>query len=426
MKVLNGVHLNHNKNTENESTVIFPLPQSVTIPMAQGMSAPCEPLVAVGDEVLVGQKIGESEQYLSIPIHTGVSGKVTAIKDYSMPNGRTCKAVVIESDGKQTTSPDIQPPKYKTREEFIKAVRESGACGLGGAGFPTFVKFSFKPEITPIDTLVVNAAECEPYITSDYRELMERPKDVYEGILLIMKELDIPYAKLCIENNKPKAIKLLTEMASKNKKIDVVTLPSKYPQGAEKMLVYSATGKIIKEGELPSHQGALVMNVSTVAFLYRYFQTGMPLISRRLTVDGDAVGMPCNVEVLLGTTIGDILEYANVKDYTKLLMGGPMMGMGMFDTNAPIIKTHNALLALRAEPRKAPTACIRCGACVRACPMNLMPESLEKAFDAKNVDALVELKLGLCMNCGCCTYVCPANRALAEKNQLAKALLPRK
>lgn len=426
MKRLNGVHLKHCKNTENEATVMFPLPKTVILPMSQGMSAPCEPIVAAGDIVFVGQKIGESEQFMSIPVHASVSGTVTEIRDYMMANGRKCKAVVIEADGKQTPHPDIKPPVITDKESFIKAVRESGACGLGGAGFPTFIKLSFNPDKTPIDTLVINAAECEPYITSDYRELMENPKDVYEGICLLMSRLNIKKAKLCIENNKPKAIKLLTEMAAKDKNIDVVTLPSRYPQGAEKMIVYSATGRVIKEGELPSNQGALVMNVSTTAFLNRYMRTGMPLISRRLTLDGDAVGMPCNIEVLLGTTVQDLLEYANAKDYVKLIMGGPMMGMCMYDTNAPIVKTHNALLALKSAEYHKPTACIRCGSCVRACPMNLMPAGLEKAFDAKDVDALVELKLGLCMNCGCCTYVCPANRPLAEKNQLAKALLPRK
>lgn len=423
MKRLNGVHLKHLKNTAANETVSFPLPKLVKILMSQSMGAPCTPLVAVGDHVLVGQKIGDTDAFMSIPIHSSVSGTVLGIADHLLSNGNFVKAVVIESDGSQLKDVGLAPPIFSDRAGFIKAVRESGACGLGGAGFPTHIKLNFDHEKTPVDTLVINAAECEPYITSDYRELIEHPSDVYGGIKLLMEQLDIKSAKLCIENNKPTAIEIFTKMAAAGGEgIDVVTLPSQYPQGAEKMLVYSATGRIIRTGELPSNQGILVMNVSTTSFIYRYIKTGMPLISRRLTIDGSAIPKPCNVDVLVGTKIEDLLDFAGAKDYEKLLAGGPMMGSCIYDISAPVTKTYNALLALKKTKRPVPTACIRCGRCIKACPMDLMPTELEHAYDRRDKEALNALEVGLCMNCGCCSFVCPAYRALAEKNQLAKLL----
>lgn len=426
MKRLKGVHLQHLKNTRDMETIEFPLPKSVLIPMSQNMGVPCKPLVSIGDKVFVGQKIGDADAYMSTPIHSSVSGTVTGIKDYLLANGNTCSALAIETDGRQVFASSILAPKITDKESFIKAVRESGACGLGGAGFPTHVKLNFDEKTTPIDTLVINAAECEPYITSDYRELIEHPNDVLEGINLLLKMLNIPKAKVCIENNKPIAIQNLTKMTESNPNIEVITLSSKFPQGAEKMIVYSATGRIIKEGELPSNQRVLVMNVSTTSFIYRYTQTGIPLVSRRLTIDGNAVLNACNVEVLIGTPINELLDYSGANGYEKILAGGPMMGMCIYDINAPVVKTNNALLVLKDIKEPVPTACIRCGRCIKACPLNLMPTELEKAYDHKNIEALKAHKLMLCMNCGCCTYVCPASRPLAEKNQLAKLIMPRK
>lgn len=426
MKRLNGVHLKHLKNTENEKTVMFPLPKSVTILMVQNMGAPCEPIVNKGDKVYVGQKIGDTSAFVSVPVHSGVSGTVTDITDFLLSSGKTCKAVIIETDGEQKVSDTVTPPSIETKADFIKAVRESGVCGLGGAGFPTHIKLNFNPEKTPIDTLVINAAECEPYITSDYRELMENPESILNGIRLLMSKLDIKYAKLCIENNKPEAIRILTEMAATDEHIDVVTLPSRYPQGAEKVIIYSATGRIVEDGQLPSDKNVLVMNVSTTAFIYDYTKTGMPLVSRRLTVDGNAVKKPCNLNVVIGTSINDILAYAEASDYEKVLAGGPMMGSCIYDTASPVVKTNNALIVLKDVKEPVTTSCIRCGMCIKACPMDLMPTMLEKAYDYKNIDALKKYNLMLCMNCGCCSYVCPASRPLAEKNQLAKMLIPRK
>lgn len=426
MKKLHCIHLHHHKNTENSATVHLPLPKTVTVPMSQSMGTPCDPTVKKGDAVLVGQKIGDSDAYMSAPIHSGVSGTVTdIINDYLLPNGRYCSALIIETDGRQEISPEVVPPVVTDRASFIGAVRESGCCGLGGAGFPTHMKLAFDPSKTPIDTLVINAAECEPYITADYREIIENPDDVTNGVLTLMKYLEIPNAKFCIENNKPKAIEEMKKCFDKHDNIDVVTLKSSYPQGAEKVIVYSATGRIVGEGELPAHHGCLVMNVSTIAFIERYLKTGMPLISKRLTVDGNAVKNPCNVEVIIGTAIKEVLTYAQSEEPEKLLTGGPMMGTCLATADFSVVKTNNALLSFVNVKDPVPTACIRCGRCAAACPVNLSPAALEKAYDRKDIEALKSLKVMLCMNCGSCSYVCPAKRNLAEKNQLAKALLPR-
>ncbi len=425
MKKLNGIRLKHRKNTENSQTIDFTLPAKVVIPMSMHMGVPCQPLVKVGDTVKVGQKIGDSDAPFSVPVHSGVSGKVTAVSDYRNAMGTVCKAVEIETDGEQTISEDVKPPVVTDKESFIKAVRESGSCGLGGAGFPTHIKLNPK---TPIDTLVINAAECEPYITADYREMLECPDDIIGGINLIKKQLGIKNAKLAIEANKPEAIKNFTEMAKNDDTIDIITLPSSYPQGAEKVIIYNSTGRIVKEGELPSDEGVIVINVSTVAFIYRYMQTGMPLVTRRLTIDGNAVGEPKNVRAIIGTSFRELLDFCktDIDSIKKLIGGGPMMGMSIPDMNMPVVKTSNALLAIKTYDERKTSNCIRCGRCVRVCPMGLMPAEIDKAYKIKNIAELKELKVMLCMNCGSCTYVCPANRKLAETNQLAKSLIPRK
>lgn len=421
---LNGIKLKHRKNTENSATVDFPLPARVKIPMLMTMGAPCTPLVNVGDEVKVGQKIGSSDAPFSAPVHSGVSGKVTAISDYRSAMGTVCKAVEIETDGLQTVSEEVKPPVITDKESFVKAVRESGSCGLGGAGFPTHIKLTPK---TPIDTLIINAAECEPYITADYREMIECPDDVIGGIMLVREMLGIKSCKLAIEGNKPEAIKLFEGMTEKDPDIEIVTLPSSYPQGAEKVIIFSTTGRVVIEGTLPSDAGVIVLNVSTVAFIYRYSKTGMPLVTRRLTVDGNAVGEPKNIRAVIGTSFREILEFCKT-DFDalkKLIGGGPMMGMCIPDIEMPVIKTSNALLGVKNFDDRKPDACIRCGRCVRVCPLGLMPADIDRAYKIKNIDELKALKVTLCMNCGSCTYVCPANRKLAETNQLAKTLIPR-
>ncbi len=389
--------------------------------MAQHIGAPCTPCVEVGDYVKVGQKIGDSEAFMSAPVHASVSGTVKEIKDVMNVGGRLCKTVVITNDNKNEMYENIKPPKADTKEDFIKAVRESGAVGLGGAGFPTHVKLATKDKI---DYLLLNGAECEPYITSDYRELMENSDDVLAGIDLIMKMLEIPQAIIGIEEDKPKAIAKLTELCAKYKNISVKKLPGAYPQGAEKVLIHSLTGRVVKEGMLPSNVGCMVMNVSTAGFIYSYIQTGVPLVKRRITIDGNVVSSPGNFFVPIGTLLHSVVGFADVKKQPdRIVLGGPMMGNCAFDPDTPLAKTNNAVLLFADTVERKTTACIRCGRCVRACSLNLMPTELESAYDARDAEALERLKVNLCMNCGACSFVCPAKRNLAEKNQLAKDFL---
>ena len=424
MKKLKGINLRHDKNTKDCETQNFPIPPEVIIPMSQCMGAECEPLVEKGEKVTVGQKIGDINAFMSTPIHSSVSGTVKNISDYLMPNGKSCKAITIETDGEQTICEDVKPPEITDKMSFISAIRESGLAGLGGAGFPTHVKLNFDPIKTPINMLIINGAECEPYITSDFREFIENGTDIIEGILLVQKHLGIPNCKICIEENKPEAIKLMKEKTEFINSIEVVTLPSQYPQGAEKVIIYSATKRIVKEGELPSHQGVLVLNVSTVGFINRYIRTGMPLITKRITVDGPAVTKNAgNYFVPIGLKIEELEKFTEASGRKKVLYGGPMMGLCLYDTEQPVLKNTNAIILCKKAVMPKTTPCIRCGMCINKCPMNLMPVSIQKAYQARDAKTLEELKVKLCINCGCCTFACPAHRRLAENTQLAKALV---
>lgn len=424
MKKLSGVHLAHAKHTSDSPFVRLPIPEKVLIPMVMHMGVPCAPTVKLQQKVCVGERIGTSGEFFSSDIHASVSGTVTAIRDYRMQNGRSCKAVEITSDGLQTPFPDLKPPVYNDKSEFLAAVRKSGSVGQGGAGFPTHVKLDAKHKI---DTLIINAAECEPYITADDRTMQEKQEAILNGIRRLMQVLEIPACYIGVEKNKPAAIQILTKAADADPAITIVPLPPVYPQGAEKVLIYHITGRIVKEGQLPAEQGVIVMNVSTLAFLEEYFETGMPLVSRSLTVDGDAVKKPCNVTVPIGTSMREVLTYAecDFEQMDRLIGGGPMMGNALPSADLPITKTNNALLAFSGEGSARQTACIRCGRCIQACPMKLMPTELERAYRKKDVARLQELHLSLCMLCGCCSYVCPAQRPLAESHRLAKDLVRR-
>ncbi len=418
---LHSIKLPHFSASADQTTRRLKPPATVAISMSQHIGAPCEPLVKVGDYVYLGQKIADSAAFVSAPIHASVSGTVTEIKDVVALNGKLCKTVIIESDNRMQLFPEIAPPKIETRQDFINAVRESGVIGLGGAGFPTHVKLAFDPEKTKIDTLLLNGAECEPYITSDYRELMENSDAIIGGVKLIMKYLEIPRCVIGIEADKPDAIEKLRKLTAPMPAIKIVKLKSAYPQGAEKVLVYSLTGRVVGEGKLPSDVGCMVMNVSTAGFIHSYIRTGMPLVKRRVTIDGDVVNSPSNIFVSVGTQLHEILkETGTRKDPDRIIMGGPMMGACAFDPDTPVGKTSNAVLLFADSPVHKESACIRCGKCVRACPLNLMPTELEHAYDARDAKQLEKLKVGLCMNCGACSFVCPAKRSLAEKNQLAK------
>ncbi len=430
-KVRGGVKVNHNKNTQDLEVVRIPTPAKVVIPMQMHIGAPCEPVVKVGDEVAVGQVIGDTDKFVSAPIHASVSGKVTAVGDIKMPNGSMAKAVTIESDGEMRLWEGIKPPVVETGADLVKAVRESGLVGLGGAGFPTHVKLSFGPD-KGIDTLVINAAECEPYITVDYRECIDNSWDILSAVYTIKELLGFKKVVIAAEDNKPEAFKVLKSIADNEKydpKNDVrlMVLESKYPQGAEKMMVQSATGRQVPPGKLPADVGCVVMNVASVAFIARYLKTGKPLVSRSLTVDGSAITEPKNVRVPIGTNIGDIIEFCGgfKGQPAKLISGGPMMGLSIVGTDFPVLKQNNAILAFAEEDAilKKETDCIRCGRCAAACPLSLMPTNIIRATKAKDVDTLNRIGVMVCMECGSCAYSCPAGKPLVQHMRLAKALV---
>ena len=425
-KHLSGVHIAHHKETAELESRIMPIPKRVVLPLIQHMGSPCEPLVKKGDSVKVGQRIADTDKFLSVPIHASVSGTVSGIEEFITSSGAKTKAIVIDADGEQSVDDSITPPNISNREEFVKAVRASGLTGLGGAGFPTFIKLSPK-NLDDVDTLIINAAECEPYITSDYRECMENSDDILNGIAAVQKYLSIHKVILAIENNKPKAIELFQNKTAQNGKIHIHTLPSKYPQGAEKVIIYETTGRVVPEGKLPADVGVIVMNVSTVSFISKYLKTGMPLITKKITVAGSAVKNPQNIIAPIGTPIIGLINFCGGyrEECAKILMGGPMMGIAVIDDKQPLIKNNNAILALNKQDAALlqPTACIRCGRCVRACPFRLMPAAIEKAYQAKDVEALKKLKVMNCMECGCCSYSCPAKRDLVGVNRLSKKMV---
>lgn len=431
-KATGGVHAPHRKYTATLETVDMPAPAQIVLPMSQHLGAPCTPTVQVGDTVAVGQVIGDSDKPVSAPIHSGVSGTVTAITDIVLPGGRTSQAVVIENDGENRVYEGICPPKVETFEDLIRAVRASGLVGLGGAGFPTHIKLSPKnPDA--IDTILINAAECEPYLTADYRECMENSWDIVSGVQTVMEFLNAKRTIIAIEKNKPLAIAELGRIAktvsTPGREVTVKALPARYPQGAEKVLIAACTGRRVPAGKLPADVGCVVMNVTSVAFLARYLKTGMPLISKRITVDGSAIAHPKNLRVIIGTPIRDVFEFAGglKAEPQKLIMGGPMMGQIMTDDAIPVLKNTNGLLALSEEDVKliAPTACIRCGKCVSVCPMHLMPPSVARALERDHIEAMQRLGVMTCMECGCCAYSCPAHRPIVQTMRLAKDAMRR-
>ncbi len=429
-KVRGGVKVDHRKNTADLEVVRIPTPAKVVIPMAMHIGAPCEPVVKVGDTVAVGQLIGDSDKFVSAPIHASVSGTVTAVGDVKLPNGMMSKAVTIESDGEMRLWEGIKPPVVETREDFIKAVRDSGLVGLGGAGFPTHVKLNFDPS-KGIDTLVINAAECEPYITVDYRECIDNSWDILSAVYTIKEILGFKKVVIAAEDNKPEAFRILKriadDQADTDDEVKLMVLESKYPQGAEKMMVQSATGRKVPPGKLPADVGCVVMNVASVAFISRYLKTGKPLVSRSLTVDGSAIKEPKNVRVPIGTNIGDIIEFCGgfSKEPCKLITGGPMMGLAIVGTDLPILKQNNAILAFAEEDAllKTETDCIRCGRCAMACPLSLTPTNIVRAAKARDVETMKRIGANVCMECGSCAYSCPAGKPLVQYMRLAKAIL---
>lgn len=426
-----GAKAPHRKNTAAAESIIMPAPKEVIIAMQQHIGAPCKPTVKPGDTVYVGTVIGDSEAFVSAPIHSSVSGTVKKIVSITMPGGNKSDAVLIESDGNMTADPQLKPPVVDNAQQLIKAARESGLVGLGGAGFPAHIKLNV-PEGKNIDTLIINVAECEPYITADHREAVENSWDVMSGVYAISELLNIERVIIGVEDNKPDVIKVLRQIADSEEydpkdRVRVLPLKAKYPQGAEKVLVKACTGRVVPTGKLPADVGCIVMNVTSVAFLARYLKTGMPLVTKRLTIDGSAVKEPKNVIVPIGAPIKDVMEFCGgyKEEPKKLLMGGPMMGLALKDDTLPVLKQNNAILAFAEKDACLPKAsgCIRCGKCADSCPMNLFPPFISRAVKLKDYKALEKYGVMTCMECGSCAFNCPAKRPIVQNMRLGKAML---
>ena len=423
---IKGVHVRHRKHTADCHPERMPIPKTVVIPMAQHIGAPAKPVVNVGDTVGVGQVIGEAVGFISAPVHASVSGTVKKIDTMPNSNGGTMTAITIESDGEMRAHESVVPPTVTNYEEFVAAVRASGIVGLGGAGFPTFVKLSVK-DLSQVQEVVLNGAECEPYITADTLTMTDRADDIFEGIQLLEKYLGVKKVIIGIEDNKPQAIKAMQELSKKDSAIVVKPMPAAYPQGGEKVLIYNTTGKTVPEGKLPLDVGCIVMNVTTLACIAEYVRTGMPLVEKCLTVDGSAVATPKNVIAPIGTSMKDVFDFCGgfKEEPFSVIYGGPMMGVAVPDLSAPVLKQTNAILALTQKETAVPkeTNCIRCGACVTNCPFGITPPAITKAYKNKDAEAAIKAGAELCMLCGCCSYNCPANRPLVQTNKLAKDLV---
>lgn len=425
---LPSVKTGHFKNTASCETEIMPVPDVVKISMSQHIGAPCKPLVQKGDYVKVGQLIGDTDAFVSAPIHSSVSGTVVAIEDQRSAVGGNDQLVVIETDKKQEMCEDIKVPQVEDLPGFVKAIRESGLVGLGGASFPTHIKFNPK-NIDDVHTLIVNGAECEPFITSDHRLMLENTQDIIDGMVLVMKYIGLKEGYIGIEENKMDAIEKLDKMLAEQGHTNIHTfkLQSRYPKGAERVLVYEITGKTMNAGVLPADLGIILSNVTSIAFVGQYFRNGVPLIQKRMTIDGDAVVLPKNVIAPIGASIHDVIQFCGgyKEEPKKILMGGPMMGRAIFSDDMPVIKNNNAILAFSKAKAVIPeeTACINCGRCHQVCPFGLIPTALADAYDRRDAQALSDLKVMQCMECGSCSYICPAHRPLGFLNKLGKAVV---
>ena len=423
-----GVHPKENKHyAEERSVQTFPAPDLVVIPMSQHIGAPCKPLVKKNDIVTKGQKIGDN-QGLCVPVHASVSGKVKAVENRPHTNGSTVMAVVIENDHQDTLCPDIQPRSQAevdalTPEELVAIIREAGIVGMGGASFPTHVKLS--GAIGKADTIIVNAGECEPYITADDRLCQELPQEVVSGLLICMKILGLKEGHIGIEDNKPKAAAAL-----KNAAIDtgvvVDVLPAKYPQGAEKQLIYAVTKREVPSGGLPAAVGCAVFNAATCKAIHDCVYDGMPLIRRVVTVSGDIVMEPKNLMVPIGTSFNELMEaVGHSENPYKVLSGGPMMGTTLYDLSASTIKGVNAVTILGKKNKYAvdEPQCLRCGKCIDACPMKLAPVLMYKALQSNDVEDMKSVHMLDCIECGCCAYTCPAGVPLVLAFRSGKHIL---
>jgi electron transport complex protein RnfC len=420
-----GVHPKGHKELSRDAALTVFQPKLVSIAMSQHIGAPCKPLVAVGQRVTVGQKVGDGTG-LCAPVHASISGTVVAVEERPHPGGTQVLSVVIENDGRDDLSPDIHPRESigeLDAQALIDILREAGITGMGGAGFPTYFKLS--SGLGKVDTVIVNGAECEPYITADDRLMRQTPERVMGGLRIIRKILQPERTAIGIEANKPEAIEAMRAVLEEG--VELLPLRVRYPQGAEKQLIQSVTGRCVPPGGLPASVGCAVFNAATCAAIYDAVYAGMPLVRRAVTVTGGAIAHPGNFIAPIGTPFSELIEAAGGFACTpyKILCGGPMMGLAQYTIDAMTIKGCNAITCLSEKDRRGQAAqhCIRCGKCVENCPMHLMPLFMHKASAAGKLERLKELHVADCIECGCCAYGCPAGIPLVQSFRTAKRML---
>ncbi len=415
-----GIHPNDGKSLAKDKAIVTVMPKGDLIyPLSQHIGAPASPIVSVGDHVLKGQKIAEAGGFVSAPIHASVSGTVKAIEPHFNPTGSKVNCIVVENDGEyqEVECTPAKPLDELAKEEILNLIGEAGIVGMGGAGFPTKVKLSPK-EPEKIEYVIANCAECEPYITADYRRMLENPEELISGMKVVLKLFDNAKGIFGVEDNKPDCIAKLKELTKDEPRMEVLALKTKYPQGAERQLIFATTGRAINSSMLPADAGCVVDNVETLIGIHHAVIDGRPVMERIVTVSGDGVKDPGNFKVLFGTNQRELVEAAGgfLGEPEKVISGGPMMGFAMFTLDTPITKTSSSILCLTKDEVAAnePSACINCGRCVEVCPSRIIPSRLADFAEHHNEEAFTKWEGLECVECGSCSYVCPAKRQLKQ------------
>ncbi|MBO4947138.1 MAG: electron transport complex subunit RsxC [Lachnospiraceae bacterium] len=416
-----GIHPYEGKELTMDKPIETYLPKGELVyPLSQHIGAPAKPVVKKGDRVLVGQRIAEAGGFVSAHIHASVSGTVKNIEPRLTAGGTKVESIIIENDGEYEVMERPAPGNWQEmdRKDLLAVIQDAGIVGMGGAGFPTHVKLSPKNPDS-IDYIIVNGSECEPYLTSDYRRMLEEPEKVVTGLEIVLHMFPQASGIIAIEDNKPEAIRIMKEQTADHPKIQVNVMKTKYPEGAERQMIYANTGRYINSGMLPADAGCIVHNVDTVTAIYKAVVEGVPLIDRIITISGDDIVDPKNFKVLLGTSLQELIEAAGGYldgEPEKIISGGPMMGKAMFSTEVPAVKGSSAVLCMKKDEVAAcePSNCIRCGRCVAVCPGRVNPTKLASLAEHGKLDAFVEQDGMECCECGCCSYVCPAKRHLTQ------------